>query len=198
MFGLPEVALLVRLVLLPGGPDLEAVAQQASAALLHHDRRGHRAESPAPGPAPRRGTIGALPRSQAVALLASYLHDYEEVAVSVVAVQATTGSKGIVRLTRRYRVPGTDDTRSQSILLGYELRGDLGPGGDPYLPITLCLASLLALDYIGELISKPVPGASVKVRTSVKPICEHCKVVKRRGVTRIICKRNPKHKQRQG
>jgi large subunit ribosomal protein L36 len=38
----------------------------------------------------------------------------------------------------------------------------------------------------------------VKVRTSVKPISEHCKVVKRNGVTRIICKRNPKHKQRQG
>jgi large subunit ribosomal protein L36 len=42
------------------------------------------------------------------------------------------------------------------------------------------------------------PECKVKVRTSVKPICEHCKVVKRNGVTRIICKRNPKHKQRQG
>ena len=41
-------------------------------------------------------------------------------------------------------------------------------------------------------------GTRVKVRSSVKPICEHCKVVKRNGVTRIICKRNPKHKQRQG
>jgi large subunit ribosomal protein L36 len=41
-------------------------------------------------------------------------------------------------------------------------------------------------------------SATVKVRSSVKPICEHCKVVKRNGVTRIICKRNPKHKQRQG
>src|SRR5688572_3378734 len=41
-------------------------------------------------------------------------------------------------------------------------------------------------------------GASVKVRSSVKPICEHCKVIKRNGVIRIICKRNPKHKQRQG
>ena len=41
-------------------------------------------------------------------------------------------------------------------------------------------------------------GIRVKVRSSVKPICEHCKVVKRNGVTRIICKRNPKHKQRQG
>jgi len=38
----------------------------------------------------------------------------------------------------------------------------------------------------------------VKVRSSVKPICEHCKVIKRQGVTRIICKRNPKHKQKQG
>ena len=38
----------------------------------------------------------------------------------------------------------------------------------------------------------------MKVRSSVKPICENCKVVKRNGVTRIICKRNPKHKQRQG
>jgi len=41
-------------------------------------------------------------------------------------------------------------------------------------------------------------GDDVKVRTSVQPICEHCRVVKRSGVTRIICKRNPKHKQRQG
>jgi large subunit ribosomal protein L36 len=41
-------------------------------------------------------------------------------------------------------------------------------------------------------------STSVKVRTSVKPICEHCKVIKRGGVMRIICKRNPKHKQRQG
>ena len=38
----------------------------------------------------------------------------------------------------------------------------------------------------------------VKVRSSVKPICEHCKVVKRQGVVRVICKRTPKHKQRQG
>jgi large subunit ribosomal protein L36 len=43
-----------------------------------------------------------------------------------------------------------------------------------------------------------IDGVPVKVRSSVKPICEHCKVVKRYGVIRIICKRNPKHKQRQG
>ena len=32
---------------------------------------------------------------------------------------------------------------------------------------------------------------------SVKPICEKCKVVKRKGKIRIICE-NPKHKQVQG
>ncbi|UCG44192.1 MAG: 50S ribosomal protein L36 [candidate division WOR-3 bacterium] len=38
----------------------------------------------------------------------------------------------------------------------------------------------------------------MKVRTSVKKRCIHCKVVKRKGVVRVICKRDPKHKQRQG
>jgi len=51
---------------------------------------------------------------------------------------------------------------------------------------------------LGRKISGSRLERPVKVRSSVKPICEHCKVVKRNGVTRIICKRNPKHKQRQG
>ncbi|UCF21409.1 MAG: 50S ribosomal protein L36 [Gemmatimonadota bacterium] len=38
----------------------------------------------------------------------------------------------------------------------------------------------------------------MKVRSSVKRICENCKLVRRRGVVRVICKRNPRHKQRQG
>ena len=38
----------------------------------------------------------------------------------------------------------------------------------------------------------------MKVRTSVKPVCEGCSVVKRTGVVYIICKKNPRHKQRQG
>jgi large subunit ribosomal protein L36 len=37
----------------------------------------------------------------------------------------------------------------------------------------------------------------MKVRSSVKPICESCKVIKRHGVIRIVCKVK-KHKQRQG
>ena len=38
---------------------------------------------------------------------------------------------------------------------------------------------------------------SMKVRSSVKPMCEKCKVIKRKGRIMIICE-NPKHKQRQG
>ena len=39
--------------------------------------------------------------------------------------------------------------------------------------------------------------SDMKVRSSVKRICPKCKVVRRKGVVRVICE-NPKHKQRQG
>lgn len=38
----------------------------------------------------------------------------------------------------------------------------------------------------------------MKVRSSVKVICKDCKVIKRQGVLRVVCKTNPKHKQKQG
>ena len=38
----------------------------------------------------------------------------------------------------------------------------------------------------------------MKVRPSVKPMCEHCKIIKRHGRVMEICSANPKHKQRQG
>lgn len=38
----------------------------------------------------------------------------------------------------------------------------------------------------------------MKVRTSVKKACADCKVIRRKGVVRIICQKNPRHKQRQG
>ncbi|MDW0115331.1 50S ribosomal protein L36 [Sporosarcina thermotolerans] len=37
----------------------------------------------------------------------------------------------------------------------------------------------------------------MKVRPSVKPICEKCKVIRRRGKVMVICE-NFRHKQRQG
>ena len=37
----------------------------------------------------------------------------------------------------------------------------------------------------------------MKVRSSVKPIYEKCKIIKRKGNIMVICE-NPKHKQKQG
>lgn len=37
----------------------------------------------------------------------------------------------------------------------------------------------------------------MKVRSSVKKLCERCKIVRRHGKVRVIC-RDPKHKQVQG
>jgi large subunit ribosomal protein L36 len=38
---------------------------------------------------------------------------------------------------------------------------------------------------------------AMKVRASVKPMCERCRVIKRHGRVMVICT-NPRHKQRQG
>ncbi|MDE0988462.1 MAG: 50S ribosomal protein L36 [Pseudomonadales bacterium] len=37
----------------------------------------------------------------------------------------------------------------------------------------------------------------MKVRASVKKMCRNCRVIRRKGVVRIICA-EPRHKQRQG
>ncbi|OGY50961.1 MAG: 50S ribosomal protein L36 [Candidatus Buchananbacteria bacterium RIFCSPLOWO2_01_FULL_56_15] len=37
----------------------------------------------------------------------------------------------------------------------------------------------------------------MKVRSSVKPMCKNCKVIRRNKKVLVICT-NPKHKQRQG
>ncbi len=45
------------------------------------------------------------------------------------------------------------------------------------------------------------PGRSakqMKVRPSVKRICDGCKIIRREGKVRVICDVNPKHKQVQG
>ncbi|AGF51017.1 50S ribosomal protein L36 [Synechocystis salina LEGE 06155] len=38
----------------------------------------------------------------------------------------------------------------------------------------------------------------MKVRASVKKMCDKCRVIRRRGRVMVICSANPKHKQRQG
>jgi large subunit ribosomal protein L36 len=41
------------------------------------------------------------------------------------------------------------------------------------------------------------PKGIMKVRPSVKPMCEKCKIIRRNGVVLVICQ-NKRHKQRQG
>ncbi|PIR97845.1 MAG: 50S ribosomal protein L36 [Candidatus Colwellbacteria bacterium CG10_big_fil_rev_8_21_14_0_10_42_22] len=38
----------------------------------------------------------------------------------------------------------------------------------------------------------------MKVQASVKKICNSCQTIRRKGRVYVICKTNPKHKQRQG
>ena len=61
---------------------------------------------------------------------------------------------------------------------------------------------IIILDIMCKDISKKVleqfkEVQKMKVRPSVKKMCDKCKVIKRKGVIRVICE-NPKHKQRQG
>ena len=39
---------------------------------------------------------------------------------------------------------------------------------------------------------------NMKVLASVKRICRNCKIIRRKGVVRVICSKDPRHKQRQG
>ena len=42
-----------------------------------------------------------------------------------------------------------------------------------------------------------LPKGIMKVRPSVRPMCEKCKIIRRQGVVLVICQ-NKRHKQRQG
>jgi large subunit ribosomal protein L36 len=42
-----------------------------------------------------------------------------------------------------------------------------------------------------------IRSKAVKVKPSVKPICDKCKVIRRHGRVMVICE-NLRHKQRQG
>ena len=57
---------------------------------------------------------------------------------------------------------------------------------------------MLGVRFAGTRNLKPgICKKFMKVRASVKKICDKCKVIHRHGVVRVICP-NPKHKQRQG
>lgn len=78
------------------------------------------------------------------------------------------------------------------------LKNDIS-AGQSELPTLNKYPSLIGLANVNAVLSVDWIWESVmKVRSSVKRICEHCKVVRRNGVLRVICSADPRHKQRQG
>ncbi|KAF2771127.1 hypothetical protein EJ03DRAFT_325923 [Teratosphaeria nubilosa] len=58
----------------------------------------------------------------------------------------------------------------------------------------------LRLNGASRSTRRAVQARGMKVRSSVKKLCDGCKSVRRKGgkYVYIICSKNPKHKQRQG
>ena len=55
---------------------------------------------------------------------------------------------------------------------------------------------LQRVESLGE--KKAKKELKMKVRASVKPICDKCRVIKRDGKVMVICSKDAKHKQVQG
>jgi hypothetical protein len=108
------------------GPDLGAAAEQARQAWFGHDPAALVADSPRllvqlPGAEPS----AALGPDQAAALLADFLASGQEVETLVRAAREVGPGRGYVELQRKYRVAGTQNIRTQALLLGYR-RGRRG------------------------------------------------------------------------
>jgi hypothetical protein len=103
---------------------LTDAAEEARAAWFSHDARGLVADAPQilvqlPGADPSI----ALGPAQAAALLRDFMVQGQEVETVVRAAKEVEPGRGYVELLRRYRIAGTEDVRSQSLLLGYRLLG---------------------------------------------------------------------------
>jgi ribosomal protein L36/translation initiation factor IF-1 len=67
-----------------------------------------------------------------------------------------------------------------------------------YIPLRLVTGTYcVPRQVVNKYSSKDKVEAPMKVAASVKKICRNCKVIKRKGVVRVICT-DPRHKQRQG
>lgn len=121
-------ALLTAIVVLAGAaqayaqesPALQAAAERARTAWVGHDAAGLVAESPRllmqlPGTDPSV----ALGPEQAAALLHDFLAQATEVEIVVRAARIVEPGRGYVELQRKYRIQGTQEVRTQSLLLGY-------------------------------------------------------------------------------
>ena len=122
-----RLVLVLSLILLPRAAsaqegNLDRAAEQARRAWFAHDPASLIAGSPRiliqlPGADPSV----ALGPAQAAALLADFIASAQEVDVVLRAARQVEQGRGYVELQRRYRVRGTQDVRSQLLLLGYRL-----------------------------------------------------------------------------
>jgi hypothetical protein len=121
------LALTLHAVSLPAQDGaLFQAAEAAREAWVAHNPAALIAESPRvviqlPGADPSV----ALGPAQATALLTDFLSPSQEVEVVVRAARQVEPGRGYVELQRRYRVTGTQNVRTQVLLLGYRL----GPAG---------------------------------------------------------------------
>jgi hypothetical protein len=102
------------------GNDLDQAAEKARKAWFAHNTAALVAESPRlliqlPGAEPSV----ALGPDQAAALLSNFLSNGQEVETVVRAAREVAPSQGYVELQRKYRVVGTQNVRTQVLLLGY-------------------------------------------------------------------------------
>jgi hypothetical protein len=121
--------LLLILLLLWAPPAVAAqedaltdAAEQAREAWFEHDAKGLVAGAPRllvqlPGADPSI----ALGPAQAAALLSDFMLQGQEVETVVRAAREVEPGRGYVEIQRRYRIAGTQDVRTQSLLLGYRL-----------------------------------------------------------------------------
>jgi hypothetical protein len=99
---------------------LSEAAESARRAWFEHDARALVADAPRllvqlPGADPSI----ALGPAQAAALLEDFMVQGQEVETVLRAAKEVEPGRGYVELQRRYRIAGTQDVRTQSLLLGY-------------------------------------------------------------------------------
>ena len=122
---LMALALLLTPRIAPAQAVLSEAAEEARQAWLDHDARALVADAPRllvqlPGADPSI----ALGPAQAAALLGDFMVQGQEVETAVRAAREVEPGRGYVELRRRYRIAGTQDVRTQSLLLGYRLVGN--------------------------------------------------------------------------
>lgn len=105
--------------------DLRQAAEQARRAWASQDAAALVGASPRiliqlPGTDP----AGAFAPAQAIALLRDYFASTQEVETKVRSAREVEPGRGYVELQRRYRVSGTQEARSQTLLLGYRMTPD--------------------------------------------------------------------------